>query len=469
MVFAEISGPSTQQTPAGRSKKTKARGDLEDEFGMTFKPNEGEAAEHGIFYDDTQYDYMQHMRELGSGEGAVTWVEAPSVKQSQAKGKGKQRLEDALRDMELVEDTQSVGGASLASSRSLLPDDAFGSEFVKKMTYQDQQNIPDALAGFQPDMDPRLREALEALEDEAYVDDEDDIFAELAGGGEVDPSEWENTLFEDNEGPLHYEDDEGWESDHTVRPDDDADLHVLPPADPDNPSALPAPDAVPPPSDAANGAWLAEFSKYKRDAKSKTPGAAPSELPSVAHTGLSSLASTRHKKRKGAKTSTTNYSMTSSALARTDTQTLLDDRFDKLLNNYEGGLDSISEFDDESYAGSMVSGMTGRSNASRVSYAASAASGMSRASGISTYSRAEDSEAPQLVRTDFDSIMDGFINTHAKVGRKGHVKKGVSSKQTGMQNLDEVRLGWDRRDLPRDGRLMRDAWLRVDASIGVCV
>jgi len=441
MVFTEISGPSNQQVPERRSKKTKDRGDLEDEFGMTFKPNEGQAAEHGIYYDDTEYDYMQHMRELGSGSGAVTWIEAPSAKQQQGKGKGKQKLEDALRDMGLGDDTQSEGGASLASSRSLLPDDAFGSEFVKKTSYQDQQNIPDALAGFQPDMDPRLREALEALEDEAYVDDEDDIFAELAGGGEVDPSEWEDTLFEDGEEPLNYEDDEGWESDHTIKPDDDEDLHKLPPAtDPNNPSALPAPDAVIPPSDPADGAWLAEFSKYKRDAKSKAPGAPSAQL-SAAHTGLSSLASTRHKKRKGAKTSTTNYSMTSSALARTDTQTLLDDRFDKLLNSYEGGLDSISEFDDESYAGSMVSGMTGRTNASKVSYAASAASGMSRASGISTYSRADDSEAPQLVRSDFDSIMDGFLDGHAKVGRKGHVKKGVSSKQTGMQNLDEVRFG----------------------------
>ena len=62
--------------------------------------------------------------------------------------------------------------------------DVFGedmapSEFVRKTTYQDQQNIPDALAGFQPDMDPRLREVLEALEDDAYVDDDEDIFDNL--------------------------------------------------------------------------------------------------------------------------------------------------------------------------------------------------------------------------------------------------------------------------------------------------
>lgn len=32
-------------------------------------------------------------------------------------------------------------------------------------------------------MDPRLREVLEALEDEEYVDEEDDIFGELTGDG----------------------------------------------------------------------------------------------------------------------------------------------------------------------------------------------------------------------------------------------------------------------------------------------
>ena len=72
-------GSVASGSSAYRSSKTRPRGDLEDEFGLSFKPNEGEAAEHGVFYDDTQYDYMQHMRDLGNGEGAVTWVEAPSA------------------------------------------------------------------------------------------------------------------------------------------------------------------------------------------------------------------------------------------------------------------------------------------------------------------------------------------------------------------------------------------------------
>ncbi|KAK4889454.1 hypothetical protein LTR28_002770, partial [Elasticomyces elasticus] len=66
MVFTEISGPSTNvnvdsQVSQPRSKKVKQRGDLEEEFGFAIRSNEGEAAEHGVFYDDSRYDYMQHM------------------------------------------------------------------------------------------------------------------------------------------------------------------------------------------------------------------------------------------------------------------------------------------------------------------------------------------------------------------------------------------------------------------------
>lgn len=88
---------------------------------------------------------------------------------------------------------------------------------------------------------------------------------------------------------------------------------------------------------------------------------------------------------------------------------------------------------------SAASGMTGGTNASRISRY-STASGMSGVSGISSYSRATDSEAPQLERTDFNSIMDEFLGGHSKQGKTGRrVKK--SGYQTGMEQLDEVRSG----------------------------
>ncbi|THY21327.1 Low temperature viability protein [Aureobasidium pullulans] len=414
MVFAELRGPQY----AKNRRKIKERGDLEDEFGTEYKPNEGEAAEHGVYFDDTQYDYMQHLRDLGSGGGAATWVEAPSAKN---KNKGKMSLEDALRGMDLKDDDlQSYGGESVASSRSLMPDDMLPSDFVRKTTYQDMQNVPDAIAGFQPDMDPRLREALEALEDEAYVDGEDDFFGELTGDAEeLDRDDFEDLQFDEEEGNAYVDDDdEGWQSDDTIKAGEGKGENLPPPAD----------TAAPPPSDPSEGAWMEEFTKFKQDVKAakalpkKPVQAAPSEIQSV-NTGLSSLASGRRKKRKGAMTSTSGYSMSSSALVRTDAQSLLDQRFDKIEEAYaEDDFDDYgSQFDD---AESMASGMTG----------------MSHASAISSYSRATDSEAPNLVRTDFDSIMDGFLAGHSRAGNRGrHIKK--SGFQTGMEQLDEIRFG----------------------------
>lgn len=448
---APISSASSAMSGASSfSRRGKQRGDLEEEFGMNFRPNEGEAAQHGVYYDDTKYDYMQHMKDLGSGEGPATWIEA---KQPKAEGKGKQRLEDALRDMDISSNAgssyggvaQSVGQSSMASSvaRSLLPEDVLPSEFVTRRSYQDQQDVPDAIAGFQPDMDPRLRETLEALEDEAYVDDEDDFFGDLvAGGREIDQDEWERLgeqqMFEEGEGEL----DDGWESDDTIKAGSprEAKLNIPQPADgeliqppKDTQAALPA--------DPTEGAWLDEFKKFKHEAKANQEAGRPAKAaPSAFDASLiSSLASRPGKKRKGAKTSTSNYSMSSSALVRTDQQNLLDDRFDKLEEQYtiaeEGG-----EYGDEMEDSmSAASGMTGMSKASHMSKY-SQMSGLSGISGISSYSRATDSEAPMLQRADFDNIMDDFLGNH-KISGKASRKLQRFGPQTGMEQLDEVRKG----------------------------
>jgi len=50
------------------------------------RSNEGEAAEYGIYFDDTEYDYMQHLRSIGEQPDAVL-LEAPGKKD---KGKSKE-------------------------------------------------------------------------------------------------------------------------------------------------------------------------------------------------------------------------------------------------------------------------------------------------------------------------------------------------------------------------------------------
>jgi len=153
----------------------------------------------------------------------------------------------------------------------------------------------------------------------------------------------------------------------------------------------------------------------KKDARvSKTAkAAAPSDL-----TGASALtAGGRRKKRKGALTSTSGYSMTSSALHRTEGLTLLDERFEKIEEEY-----ATEDFPDDA---SMVSGMSKMSGLSKMS-------GMSGMSGISG-----TSEVPQL-RSDFDGIMDGFLGGYSMSGKR-RVKKG--GYQTGLEQLDEIRKG----------------------------
>jgi protein LTV1 len=374
--------------------KAKQRNELEEEYGFKVRDNEGEAAEHGIYYDDSKYDYMQHMRDLGTSGGAV-FVEAPGDK----KGKGKMNLEHALRNLDLGSDAGVSQASSMASTAdSFFSEDLLPSQFVRPQTYQDQQSVPDAIAGFQPDMDPRLREVLEALEDEAYVDDDEDIFEALAAGGEeVDFEEFEDSRWMDEDG------DEGWESDRTIKADQE-------------PRSLEGPDGIPlvssmavPPDtdDHGDGAWMEEFSKFKKDVKSK-PAQKRLEMQESVITGASSLASGRKKKRKGALTSTSGYSMTSSVLARTEGQTMLDAKFDRIEEEYadDEGMDDAS---------SIMSGMTGLT-------------GLSKAS----------SQAPSLLRSDFNNIMEDFLGSHSQVGKK-RVRKGKP--QTGLEQLDEIRSG----------------------------
>jgi protein LTV1 len=112
--------------------------------------------------------------------------------------------------------------------------------------------------------------------------------------------------------------------------------------------------------------------------------------------------------------------MSSSALHRTDALSLLDERFDKIEEEYA---DDGFDFPDDA---SMVSGM-------------SKMSGLSRMSGMTGMSQWSSSEAPPL-RSDFDSIMDDFLGNHMTVGKAGrHVRKGKVA--TGMEQLDEVRQG----------------------------
>ena len=394
------------------------------------RENEGEAANYGIYYDDTSYDYMQHLREVGDGSGEAHFVDSVPVK-LQGKGKGKEkvmRLEDALRETSLDDKD-----AESDSRQESVIDDGFSrfSSSTRPKTYQDMQDVPDDIAGFQPDMDPRLREVLEALDDEAYVDEEgeEDVFAALTEGrqgAELDPDEFEM---------MQTDEDDGWESDVTEKgpfqpPNTDCQAAELKsaPSDCTDMSSTEAEAAS-----AEDGDWLRNFAKFKRDKANQPaakvnadPLAAPSSDVQAPASTLYTLGGTplRQKRRKGALTNPSAYSMASSSLARTDGQRLLDDRFERIEAMY--ALDEEGESDDED-------------------------GGMSLASAISKQSKmtvSTGSFADGPVRSDLDRMMDGFLDGWGHGHPGGGKRKGAKGKRgkngneiLGMKMLDEVREG----------------------------
>ncbi|KTW31601.1 hypothetical protein T552_00239 [Pneumocystis carinii B80] len=120
------------------------------------RENIGESILYGISYNDTEYDYMQHLREIGKSPGGILFEKSTDKKPS------------------IIDE---------------FPKEVFPSDIEQKRSYQDQQSIPDDISGFQPDMDIRLREVLEALEDERYLSsDEEGDLDELIKSGKVDNS-----------------------------------------------------------------------------------------------------------------------------------------------------------------------------------------------------------------------------------------------------------------------------------------
>lgn len=349
------------------SSKVRHLDDLASELGSdaaSIRANEGEAASHGVYFDDTEYDYMQHLRDLNSGAGEVVFIEA-DILGNKGKGKQKESLEEALRKMDLEQKSGDVLDQEMLPSKNLT-----------RVTYEAQQDVPDSIRGFQPDMDSRLREALEALEDDAFVDDDDDIFKELAKDGrELDDFEFEEAAY----------DEDGWESDDTAKPTKEYRENV--------------PDLVrtdEQPEQGPSQDWLEDFKKFKKEQKTGRAPLAPSQS-EMQSTWTSTTNGGRRKKRKGALTDASSYSMTSSSLVRTEQMNLLDARFDRIEEQYNEDL--------EDDAGS-----------------------------VSAVSTASSVAGP--VRRDFDGILDDFLGNYTKPGKRTSKK---SKAQTGLEQLEEIR------------------------------
>lgn len=107
----------------------------------------GEAAKYGIFFDDTEYDYTQHLRKVGVAKDAIL-IEA--VKKGKEKGETSEQVVDS--------------------------DEAV----LNRLTYEDLDKL---------NLEPSVREVLEALEDERYEGELTEDFVGLLDEEQVDMEE----------------------------------------------------------------------------------------------------------------------------------------------------------------------------------------------------------------------------------------------------------------------------------------
>ncbi|KAF9106613.1 hypothetical protein BGX27_009098 [Mortierella sp. AM989] len=275
-----LEAPTTQ-------KKKKAAGKDETKI--------GEGALMGLVgedFNDGSYDYTQHMKEMGRASDAV-FVAAPKTVAQEKKAAHSRGIQftDAAAADEMAKDDQQKQSTSGKSKKGLnLPSEVLPSR--EELDFDDvyQSAVP---LGLNPDMPFDIRQTLEALEDEAFVDGEleESFFDELDGeGGDFDFGDEEFGDYSDEE------EEEG----------------------------------------GAEG-WQADFKKFKKAQKYA------SDDDSFEGSDDGHSQTSRSSRRPGGASAST-FSMSSSAMFRNDNLTLLDERFDKIEREYDE--DSLDEDED---------------------------------------------------------------------------------------------------------------------------
>lgn len=304
----------------------------------------GEAVLYGINFDDSKYDYTQHLKPIGLDPENSFFI--PATTQDQ---QPKKSIDDLFVEPQY----------KAADEHDNAP--VFQRGVAKPEYLQRQQNVAEELTGFRPDMNPALREVLEALEDEAYVvnqdrevvkkptgegqdeeteNDEDDIFAQLLQGGEAeDEDEFKDRLDE-------------WDIDNL---DDYEDEHYQ--------KEMQQLDNVENLEDLKNIDYQADVQRFKReqdmeladDVSSTGPQSVePAEEEQEESDALADLPSftqrgkrRKDRQKKGTKSDLTGFSMTSSAIARTETMTVLDDKYENVIGGYENYQDEQDELEEK--------------------------------------------------------------------------------------------------------------------------
>ena len=277
----------------------------------------GDAASYGIYFDDNEYNYMQHLRQVGMTHDSFL-VEAPVAK---GKGKARARDDDGFQ-------MKDVPG---------LPEDVLPSHPLDEISYTDATTNAAPTLGLQPDLDPKIREVLEALDDEAYAaddgtgtDDEDEFWNDVVHGGEIREGENDRWLEEEDEEVSSGVEDDGVEG---VR------------------------QGV-----AELGGWD-DVAKFKKAIAAQAAAVASDdeddeEVDSEGGDTIAELRASSARRppraQKRGSVAGSQFSMTSSAMFRNEGLRTLDDRFDQIEKMYEESSDEDEwdggEYDDDEVA-----------------------------------------------------------------------------------------------------------------------
>ncbi|KAK4052578.1 Protein ltv1 [Microbotryomycetes sp. JL221] len=315
-VLAEV--VSAQQQRKGKNTPNRRL----DEFAGN-EAEFGDAAAYGIYFDDTEYDYMQHLRTVGSTTDAYL-VEAEPARKSKARAGGDEAIQ--LKPEPGQEDHKQANAQPSSSKaqgiqRFTMPEEALPSHPLDETSYLELTSGQAHAKGLRPDMDPRIREVLEALDDEAFAvgdgeasDEEDDFFRDVVEGGEVEAGEWAD---ESDEGSLeraaHFYQSREYEDD----------------------------------ADAPLESRVARFKASKQQA-----GADSDEFESEQGDTVAELQASRQaRKQAGKKPAGSQFSMSSSAMFRNEGLRGLDERFDQIEKMYdESSDDEWDQYDDDEAA-----------------------------------------------------------------------------------------------------------------------
>ena len=193
--------------------------------------------------------------------------------------------------------TTSKKKSDLPISLHDLPPEVLPSASELPRDFESHAAVQSSISGLQPDMDPHLRQTLEALEDDAYVDDDldDDFFGELVKDGERDATD--QFEFEFREDGL---------------PTDADGLHE---------------------NDEGEAGWLARFATFKKEQQGCKPRDTHSDCGSEEADTVGQMPEfsvTGGRRRRQGTSDASGFSMSSASVFRSDGLRDLDDRFDQV-------------------------------------------------------------------------------------------------------------------------------------------